>query len=96
VCVCVCVCWVVVVPVTWRDQALGVDAELCISQCNYFKLGNKRDVKGILEKWFAFLRKSEPEFFSALLGIKVLTLSYRIMITWVPRLKLLSRCAYSM
>ena len=32
---------------TWRDQALGVEEELSISWCNYIRLNNKKEIKGI-------------------------------------------------
>lgn len=43
-----------------RDQALGVDEELSISWCNYFKLGDKKDIKGIWRSG-CFVRKREKK-----------------------------------
>lgn len=34
---------------TWKDQPLGLDKELSISLCNYFKFSNKRILKGFGE-----------------------------------------------
>ena len=38
---CLCGC----MSVTWRDQAL--EEELSISWCNYIRLNNKKEIKGI-------------------------------------------------